>query len=134
MESVPDPLSQALKDHSSRIRTFYSAPEYNILCTLHFYTSSTLGSNLHLIIQVTSRVDLKNVIYSVSTLGSTLGMSSFLANAIMIMVLWGTLGIFPTLATRVESPYTTEGVQQYHVEKIITFLEKQALVKEDKHQ
>ncbi len=62
---------------------------------------------MHLIIQVTSRVDLKNVIYSVSLLGSTLGMSSFLANAIMIMALWGTLGKFPTLETRVESPNTT---------------------------
>ncbi len=92
---------------SSRIRTFYSVTEYHILCTLHLYSGSTLGSNLHLIIWVTSRIDLKNVIYSVSTLGSTLGMSSFLANAIMIMVLQGTLGKFPTLETRVESPYTT---------------------------
>ncbi len=40
-------------------------------------------------------------------MGSTLGMTSFLANAIMIMVFWGTLGKFPTLETRGESPYTT---------------------------
>ncbi len=72
-------------NYSSHIKTFYSATEYNILCTLHLYSRSTLGSNLHLIIKVTSKEDLKNVIYSVSTLGSTLGMSSFLADAIMIM-------------------------------------------------
>ena len=56
--------------------------------------------------------------HSESTLGSTLGMSSFLANAIMIMVLRGTLGKFPTLETREESPYTT-GVVFHTLNKIL---------------